>query len=333
MNCSDVFHAGSICATALTAQISRDWSVTAPQMSISVSEVVAHSATGPLWYALDLWSGRGDDAAFEVGVRAGSTNSALVRRPGTRLMVWGWVFGRMRQLPPQCCGVCSLKSSSAPILGCRCSGRTDGSNQAGPAAERNGNGIRLHCDHTPQRCHSHPGETMKAPNHIGSEPSSSGGGKGTRTPNPLLAKQVRYQLRHTPRRDSPSHRVGVFGPFGLGTLITVPPPEENSESHKCETTENPFLHDPPRKDVGLPGLEPGTSSLSAKRSNRLSYRPFSGGEPEVKRYPTGHSNTNRLTVTRLTCPHHTHRTGSQTSAGDPEFLWRASEPPVRQRNR
>jgi hypothetical protein len=26
--------------------------------------------------------------------------------------------------------------------------------------------------------------------------------------------------------------------------------------------------------VGLPGLEPGTSSLSEKRSNRLSYRPF-----------------------------------------------------------
>src|SRR5699024_726822 len=28
--------------------------------------------------------------------------------------------------------------------------------------------------------------------------SFSSGGKGTRTPNPLLAKQVRYQLRHTP---------------------------------------------------------------------------------------------------------------------------------------
>src|SRR5699024_1520289 len=28
---------------------------------------------------------------------------------------------------------------------------------------------------------------------------SFGGGKGTRTPNPLLAKQVRYQLRHAPR--------------------------------------------------------------------------------------------------------------------------------------
>src|SRR5699024_5998128 len=30
--------------------------------------------------------------------------------------------------------------------------------------------------------------------------SCSSGGKGTRTPNPLLAKQMRYQLRHTPVR-------------------------------------------------------------------------------------------------------------------------------------
>jgi hypothetical protein len=29
---------------------------------------------------------------------------------------------------------------------------------------------------------------------------SHGGGTGTRTPNPLLAKQVRYQLRHAPMR-------------------------------------------------------------------------------------------------------------------------------------
>ena len=31
------------------------------------------------------------------------------------------------------------------------------------------------------------------------EPLNCGGAKGTRTPNPLLAKQVRYQLRHGPR--------------------------------------------------------------------------------------------------------------------------------------
>ena len=36
-----------------------------------------------------------------------------------------------------------------------------------------------------------------------------GGAKGTRTPNPLLAKQVRYQLRHGPwRRRSCARRVG-----------------------------------------------------------------------------------------------------------------------------
>ena len=31
--------------------------------------------------------------------------------------------------------------------------------------------------------------------------------------------------------------------------------------------------------VGLPGLEPGTSSLSVTRSNQLSYKPASGGIP------------------------------------------------------
>src|SRR5699024_9390573 len=72
---------------------------------------------------------------------------------------------------------------------------------------------------------------------------------------------------------SPSHRIGVLGPFGLGGLVPMPPPEEDSESHEREAAQNPSLHDPPRQEVGLPGLEPGIASLSAKRSNRLSYRP------------------------------------------------------------
>jgi hypothetical protein len=38
--------------------------------------------------------------------------------------------------------------------------------------------------------------------------------------------------------------------------------------------------------VGLPGLEPGTSSLSEKRSNRLSYRPF-GGFARAAKLTTG----------------------------------------------
>ena len=36
----------------------------------------------------------------------------------------------------------------------------------------------------------------------------SGGANGTRTRNPLLAKQVRYQLRHGPFRERSSDRVG-----------------------------------------------------------------------------------------------------------------------------
>lgn len=36
---------------------------------------------------------------------------------------------------------------------------------------------------------------------------SCGGGKGTRTPNPLLAKQMRYQLRHAPARGQSTRSV------------------------------------------------------------------------------------------------------------------------------
>ena len=35
-------------------------------------------------------------------------------------------------------------------------------------------------------------------------PLTWGGGEGTRTPNPLLAKQVRYQLRHGPATTGPA---------------------------------------------------------------------------------------------------------------------------------
>ena len=43
--------------------------------------------------------------------------------------------------------------------------------------------------------------------------------------------------------------------------------------------------------VGLAGIEPATSSLSAMRSNRLSYRPFSGTRCNFTYHPG--KNTNR----------------------------------------
>ena len=60
------------------------------------------------------------------------------------------------------------------------------------------------------------------------------GAKETRTPDPLLAKQMRYQLRHSPKG-------------------------KKNETHSIS--------------VGPGGLEPPTSSLSGMRSNHLSYGP------------------------------------------------------------
>ncbi len=45
--------------------------------------------------------------------------------------------------------------------------------------------------------------------------------------------------------------------------------------------------------VGLPGLEPGTSSLSEKRSNRLSYRPSMAESPTGPLYNTRGLRTRR----------------------------------------
>ena len=62
------------------------------------------------------------------------------------------------------------------------------------------------------------------------------GASRIRTGDPLLAKQMRYQLRHSP--------------------VNV---KKLQLRKKC---------------VGLGGLEPPTSSLSGMRSNQLSYRPM-----------------------------------------------------------
>src|SRR4051794_41335646 len=49
-------------------------------------------------------------------------------------------------------------------------------------------------------------------------PVTCGGAKGTRTPNPLLAKQGGYKLRHGPRRGKPAEK-GCSGPAdGVGRL-------------------------------------------------------------------------------------------------------------------
>ena len=116
------------------------------------------------------------------------------------------------------------------------------------------------------------------------------GANGTRTRNPLLAKQVRYQLRHSPVGDAQSSAVSV-------TDVHRSALSERS-TRTCRTTMPTATTDPTATQhvthffmmssaqsrlrmVGLGGLEPPTSVLSGLRSNLLSYRP--------NRHPCGHS--------------------------------------------
>src|SRR4051794_41980978 len=81
-------------------------------------------------------------------------------------------------------------------------------------------------------------------------PVTCGGAKGTRTPNPLLAKQVRYQLRHGPRRVKPAEK-GCSGPAdGVGRLcpelllamvrLSLPPRENGRGGRKRD--DDDLLH-------------------------------------------------------------------------------------------
>src|SRR6478736_5938545 len=126
-------------------------------------------------------------------------------------------------------------------------------------------------------------------------PLTCGGAKGTRTPNPLLAKQVRYQLRHGPENTEPARtrRAGgirdetrdsaLRGVRGLGPELVLGllgrdllRDRERADGRRSQQKD--LLHGVHHlgsedRVVGLTGLEPVASSLSGKRSNRLSYRP------------------------------------------------------------
>ena len=78
MNGSDVLAAAAACREFLGASADADWTVPVPGLDFTVASVVAHAATCGLWYALDLWGGRGDDAAFNVEVRGDASSTALL---------------------------------------------------------------------------------------------------------------------------------------------------------------------------------------------------------------------------------------------------------------
>jgi hypothetical protein len=78
INGDDILAAAAACHSFLEPAVGADWTAAVPGLDFTVASVVAHAANGPLWYALDLWGGPGDDAAFDLKVRTDAANAALL---------------------------------------------------------------------------------------------------------------------------------------------------------------------------------------------------------------------------------------------------------------
>jgi uncharacterized protein (TIGR03083 family) len=74
----DVLAAAGACHDFLQQAADADWSAPVPGLDFTVASVVAHAANGPLWYALDLWSGTSDESAFDLKVLADVSSTALL---------------------------------------------------------------------------------------------------------------------------------------------------------------------------------------------------------------------------------------------------------------
>jgi len=74
----DIRAAAEACLSFLERAAGADWAAAVPGLDLTVASVIAHAANGPLWYALDLWGGPGDDAAFDLKVHADAANAALL---------------------------------------------------------------------------------------------------------------------------------------------------------------------------------------------------------------------------------------------------------------
>lgn len=78
MGGADILLAAHACHEFLDLHSRQSWDVPVPGMDGTVARVVAHAAEGPLWYALDLWGGSGDDAAFDLHVKHDADNVAIL---------------------------------------------------------------------------------------------------------------------------------------------------------------------------------------------------------------------------------------------------------------
>ena len=96
-------------------------------------------------------------------------------------------------------------------------------------------------------------------------PDLRGGAEETRTPDPLLAKEVLYQLSYGPKSGTP-----LLGTLHLATR------EQSERGAMVQTRPQPakpaqgYSGVGSRTRVGVSGLEPEASALSGQCSNQLS---------------------------------------------------------------
>ena len=128
----DVRAAAELCERILEPALGADWNVPVPDLEFTVATVVAHAAESPLWYSVDMWSGR-ENAAFEVKVLRRRLELSSVDQPGGGLARAG---GRCRRRSRRDAGLPSLRFAGP--LGVR----GDGVRRAACARGRRGSRAR-----------------------------------------------------------------------------------------------------------------------------------------------------------------------------------------------
>jgi len=78
LGATEVRRAAATCSEFLGDAVDRDWSVSIPDLEMSVAGVVAHAAEGCLWYAIDLAAGGADLESVEHRVKPEAPNADLV---------------------------------------------------------------------------------------------------------------------------------------------------------------------------------------------------------------------------------------------------------------
>ncbi len=91
MTGDDVLSAAEQCRALLEPALGEDWGAPVPGLDFTVASVLAHAGNAALWYAADMWSGREDNAAFDVKVLVDVANEKILTsiEVGSRVLACG----------------------------------------------------------------------------------------------------------------------------------------------------------------------------------------------------------------------------------------------------